>query len=99
MSDRLMKLARNQPCQIRLPGCTGGGGDTVAAHFRDLSLGAGTGIRPHSIFCAHSCAHCHDLVDRRIKDDLLGYGELRLAHAIGVLRTIHKLLQMGVVKA
>lgn len=96
--DRLTKLARGMGCQIRLPGCSGGGEDTVAAHYRLIALGAGMGRKPHSIFSAHACARCHDLVDGRLSTPECDRTEIRLAHAQGVLKTIHLLMVGGKIK-
>jgi hypothetical protein len=79
------QAARGKPCMIRLPGCTGGGDDTVLAHFRLLPY-CGTGIKPPDEMAAWACAHCHDAVDGRINSGL-PRTELRLAHAEGCLRT------------
>lgn len=92
--DRYTKLARGMPCQIRLPGCDGGGETTVAAHYRSISLGAGIGIKPQSWLVAHACFHCHNIVDGR---DKIQHGpsrdQIRLAHAEGVMRTLLALVQ------
>lgn len=80
------KAAKGQPCQVRLPGCNGGGRTTVLAHYR-MSPYCGTGIKPDDlVFGAHCCSHCHDLIDGRVKyeGDRMA---LRLAHAEGILRT------------
>lgn len=96
MSDKYSKLARDMPCLIRLPGCTGGGADTVAAHYRSISLGAGIGIKPQSWLVAHACFHCHQIVDGREK---MQHGQsrdqIRLAHAEGILRTLLALQRLG----
>lgn len=97
MTD-LMKLARDRPCSIRLPGCTGGGADTVGAHYRSISLGAGMGIKTHSIFVAHACHHCHSVVDGRDKIEGYSRDTIRQYHAEGVLRTIKWLIDAGYVR-
>lgn len=93
--DRLTKLARNRPCQIRLPGCDGGGETTVGCHYR-LAGYCGTGIKPPSWMLAWGCNHCHSVVDGR---DKITHGpsrdQIRLAHAEGVLRTLSALAELG----
>ena len=91
----LRKLARGQPCLVRLPGCTGGGEDTVLAHYRLAGL-CGTGMKPPDLIGAHCCANCHDHVDRRKTE--LEYDFVRLAHCEGVMRTVAKLLEMEAIK-
>jgi len=94
----LTKLAKGQPCLVRLPAvCNGNPETTVAAHYRSVSLGAGVGIKPHDLFAAHACSACHAAVDGRSKTAFTRE-QLRLAHAEGVLRSIDKLIKLGAVK-
>lgn len=95
---RLRRLAKGRPCQVRLPQiCNGDPATTVLAHYRMLPFN-GTGVKPPDYMGAWCCSACHDAVDRRAKHDLLHYGELRLAHAEGVLRTLAELVKLGQVK-
>ena len=95
----LRKLARGQRCQVRLPGCDGGGETTVLAHYR-LAGYSGMGSKPDDFaFGAWSCAKCHDLVDGRVKSDH-DRAVLRLAHAEACLRTqaeLRKMRQNGLI--
>lgn len=88
----LRRLARGQPCQVRLPGCSGGGDDTVLAHYRIAGL-CGVGMKPPDLIGAWACASCHDHIDRR--DTSLEYDFVRLAHAEGCLRSIAELVKLG----
>lgn len=84
--SKLRKEARGKPCQIRVPGiCTGGGEDTVLAHYR-LAGACGVGMKPSDILGAWSCAACHDAVDGRNPQGR-EKDFLRLCHAEGVFRT------------
>lgn len=82
----LRKLARGQPCLVRIPGCNGGGETTVLAHYR-LAGTCGVGMKPDDSQAAFACSHCHDVCDGR--KPMQGYTrtEIRLAFAEGVLRT------------
>jgi len=83
---KLRKAARGMPCQVRLPGCNGGGETTVLAHYR-LAGYCGTGLKPDDdVFGAWACSNCHDLIDGRMRCAMT-HAELRLAHAEGILRT------------
>ena len=83
---KLRKAARGMPCQVRLPGCNGGGDTTVLAHYR-LAGYCGTGLKPDDdVFGAWACSNCHDLIDGRMRCAMT-HAELRLAHAEGILRT------------
>jgi hypothetical protein len=96
--DKYTKLARGQPCQVRLPGCDGGGDTTVLAHYRSLSLGSGVALRPHSIFGAWACFHCHNIIDARVFIHDHSREMVRLAHVEAVMRTQRKLIEMGALK-
>ena len=92
--SKLRKEARGRPCQIRVPGiCTGGGEDTVLAHYR-LAGHCGIGQKPMDILGAWSCAACHDAVDGRNPQGR-DREWLRLCHSEGVLRTIGALQMEG----
>lgn len=93
--DRLTKLARGQPCQVRIPQvCSGDPETVVAAHYRSISLGAGIGIKPQSWLTAHACAACHDAIDGRVKTNFTRT-ELRLMHCEAVMRTLLVLVHRG----
>ena len=89
----LRKLAEGKPCQVRLPGCDGGGETTVLAHYR-LAGECGMGMKPPDLLGAWACPSCHDHIDRR--NTSLEYEFVRLAHAEGCLRTIAKLVKIGI---
>ena len=98
----LRKAARGRACQVRLPGCDGGGETTVLCHYRLPGL-CGVGMKPPDLACgAWACATCHDKIDGRRKaldytGDQFSRSELRLAHAEGVMRTISELSKEGVI--
>lgn len=86
MTDQ-RRAARGQPCMVRLPGCTGGGEDTVLAHYR-LAGTCGIGRKPDDAQGAWCCHVCHDICDgRRPLPDGYTRDAVRLAHAEGVMRT------------
>lgn len=91
----LRELARDKPCQIRLPDiCNGDPATTVLAHLRHHTGGS---LKPNDIFGAWACSSCHDAVDRRTHRELeLDY--LRLAHYEGVRRTQEQLVKLGKLK-
>ena len=82
----LRKLAKGQPCMIRVPGvCNRDPATTVLAHYRMAGL-CGAGMKPPDALGAFSCSACHDAVDGRVKSTW-SRCELRLMHAEGVFRT------------
>ena len=94
----LRKLARGEPCQIRIPGaCNDNVETTVLAHYR-LAGFCGTGSKPPDWMAAWACSACHDAVDRRHSVTDYTSDALHRMHAEGVLRTIGKLIDMGVIK-
>lgn len=93
--SKLRDAARNQECQIRVPGlCEFNPETTVLAHFR-----LGTGIAQKSIdLCgAWSCYTCHQAVDGHMKSAFT-HDQLRLMHAEGMVRTITELHRQGKLK-
>lgn len=88
----LRKLARDRPCQVRLPGiCNGDPATTVLAHFRLPGI-SGLGLKSPDALASWACAACHTAVDTH-KD-----AETQLAFAHGVLRTQAQLLREGKIK-
>ena len=93
--SRITEAARGMPCAVRVPGyCNGNPETTVAAHYRSISLGAGTSFKPMDWLAAHACSGCHDVIDGRVPSTFT-HDELRLMHAEGVLRTLKALQQRG----
>ena len=89
----LRKLARGQPCTIRIPAvCNRDDSTTVGCHFRLPGL-SGIGSKPHDLFIAHGCSACHAYVDSHSD------AETQLAFAHGVFRTQARLVKAGAIKA
>jgi len=88
----ITKLAKGQPCLIRIPeACTPAPENetTVPCHYR-LSGMSGMSYIPPPFMFAFGCAGCHAWVDTHHDTDT------RLAHAEGVFRTLGELKKMGV---
>ena len=61
----LRKLARNQPCTVRLTSiCDGGGETSVLAHIRRCG-NAGMGQKPSDMTAVIACDRCHSVIDGR----------------------------------
>ena len=96
MVSRIRQAARGQQCQIRLPGICNRNPETVVlAHYR-MGGTCGTGLKPPDWQAAFACSACHDEADRRTQ--YMDENEVRLAHAEGVMRTIDKLIQKGLIE-
>ena len=64
---RLEKLARNQPCYLRLPTiCNGNSETTVLCHIRRGNVG-GTSIKPSPVCAVPMCFDCHNAYDSRTR--------------------------------
>lgn len=88
MTD-LRQLARGKPCQVRLPGCDGGGETTVLAHVRIIGV-SGMGLKAPDALGAWCCGPCHTKADTDHGNEL---DFLR-----GVMRTQAKLIKLGMLK-
>ena len=92
MTDKYTQMARGQECLIRIPGvCNFNPETTVLAHYRLVGL-SGMGIKSNSICGAWACSSCHTYVDTH-RDDTTAR-----AHLEGVLRTLTRLFDKGVIK-
>lgn len=87
----LRDLARGKSCQIRLPGCDGGGETTVLAHLRLAGI-TGAGQKAPDFLGAWACFHCHGIVDGHIKTDMES-DFIRLAFYDGMARTQYWLIR------
>ena len=87
-STKARKDARGRPCMVRIVGCSGGGEDSILAHYR-LAGYCGTGTKPSdTAMAAWCCMSCHDIADaRKPAPDGWTREAVRLAHAEGCLRT------------
>lgn len=82
-TSKLRKSAKNQPCQVRIPGVCSYESDTVClAHLP----GAGWALKSLDIHGAYCCQKCHDVLDGRVKS-LYKKDELKLYHLEAVIRT------------
>ena len=77
--------ARGQPCQLRLPGCDGGGETTVLSHLRMFGW-AGVGQKPADYKAVYACHNCHALIDGRTNGPW-GYDDI--LRALGNTLDIH----------
>jgi len=92
--NKITKSARDQECQIRIPGiCNFNPETTVFCHIG----GAGIGMRANDIHGAYGCSSCHDAIDGRIKTDWPPW-ELKIFHFDGVFRTQSILIDKGLIK-
>jgi len=90
----LRKLARGQPCLIRVPTvCNGNLSTVVLCHIRMIEL-SGTGIKAPDVFATFGCSACHAVCDGQQKSEY-SYSERRLMLLEGMVRTQLWLLDQG----
>lgn len=91
--SKLTKSARDEECQIRIPGvCNRKNETTVLAHLE----GGGMGGKMNDIHGAYACSDCHDSVDFRVACSLEPE-ILKLYHLEGVIRTQQVMLRKGLI--
>ena len=96
MTD-LTKLARGEPCDIRVPGyCRGNPESVVCCHLRMPGI-SGYGLKAPDALAAHGCQPCHDVVDGRTPTEFT-HDQCRAMLIEGVMRTQYKLIKRGVLK-
>lgn len=92
----LRKQARGRPCMVRIEGiCNGNPETTVLAHYRMIGV-SGYGLKPPDLIGSWACSACHDVIDRRSHTDF-ERDFVQLAHLKGMVRTIAKLIEEGIV--
>lgn len=88
----LRRLAKGKACQVRLgPACRGQDDTVHLAHYRMLPYN-GVGMKPPDWLGAWACSYCASATSEG--------SNLYNRHALaeGVLRTIGKLIDLGVIK-
>ena len=65
-SQAFLRLAKGQPCYLRLVRCSGT--DTVVpAHSNMLRHGRGFGFKSHDLYSVPACHNCHAELDSGVK--------------------------------
>jgi hypothetical protein len=97
MSVNLRKLAKGQPCMLRLSGiCNGNPETTVLAHIRRGFYGMGT--KPVDWCGVWMCASCHDTYDRRANVAKFSRDWLDAEVLRALCQQLAKYVEMGVLK-
>jgi len=95
--SKIRQSARGEQCTVRIAGyCNRDPETVVLAHYR-LAGYCGTGTKPPDYLGAYACSHCHDICDGRAKTDL-DADEIQAAFAEGVMRTMVKLVEKGLIE-
>lgn len=97
-SQAIRDSARGEACEIRLPGCDGGGETTVWCHLPEAVAGRGLGLKGIDILGAFGCRNCHDIADRRApRPARMTEHDIALAFYRALARSVVKLRQKGLV--
>lgn len=93
---KITLLAHGRPCEIRAPGCVGGGQNetTVLCHVRMPDL-SGAGLKAPDWLGAFGCHYCHAVVDGRLGKYPQYERDLMLLEATA--RTLSILVNEGVI--
>lgn len=94
-SKKLRNSARNEDCQIRIPGiCNFNHETTVLAH---VGSNSGMGMKPDDTEASFCCSACHDAIDGRMNTNYSPL-ELKLMAKEGAERTRAIWLERGLMK-
>jgi len=94
--SKIRESARGEHCTVRLPCCNSNTETTVLAHINGIRFKHGTGKKVNDLLGAYCCSSCHDVLDGRVKHNF-ERDYLKLAHYEGVMETIMKLSEKGII--
>lgn len=97
--SKITESARDEACQIRIPGiCNHRPETTVFCHANGSAAGKGIGMKSNSLLGAYGCSDCHDVVDgRRSPPTGLTRDDVRLMFWEGHARTFCILIAKGLI--
>ena len=98
--SRITESARNEMCQIRIPGvCSHDPATTVLCHAGGSAAGKGMWQKAPDYLGAYGCSRCHDVVDHRVPvPHGMTRDDIKLMFAEGVFRTQILLEKKGLLK-
>jgi len=97
--SKITESARDEECQVRIPGiCSGDNSTVVWAHAIGTASGKGIGMKSPDIMGAYACQKCHDAYDRRLRPRDLNYARIKECFFDGHLRSLGILIEKGLVK-
>jgi hypothetical protein len=92
-----MNAARGEQCTFQIPRvCNHDPETVVACHLPDGSGGSSRLTGPLSI--AFGCHNCHDFIDRRVSVDGYDDGDREFYMRRGLMRTLNRLIEKGLVR-
>lgn len=95
--SKLTKASRGKTCTVRIPGyCNFNPETTVSAHVSGVRFGHGTGKKVSDALTADTCSACHDVLDGRVRSQF-NKDQLKLMHAEGVMETILRRIEEGLI--
>jgi hypothetical protein len=95
-STAIRKAAKGQDCTVNISGVCNYSPETVVfAHYP--SEGKGTGLKSSDVCGGFACHYCHMALDGQTKHANLDYGEREYYMRRSMVRTWHKLIDMGII--
>ena len=95
MTSKWTRLARGEPCYVRLPEVCGDPQTVVFAHLRLIGI-SGAGLKAPDIIGCPACYACHDEIDRRTSH--YSRDVAQMAHYEGAARWLYQLIKRGALK-
>lgn len=94
----ITESARGESCTVRIPFvCNHDDSTVVFAHISGVRFGHGVGIKTK--IGAYACSACHDVLDGRVqRPQGIALDDLKLAHYEGVMETMTRLFDKGIIK-
>jgi hypothetical protein len=96
-NKKITDSARDQQCQINLPGCTYDSSTVVYCHLNGYEWGKAKGLKADDGMGFYGCHKCHDLYDSRANHNFEREWIESQAH-IAALKTVRIMLNDGVIK-
>lgn len=95
--SKIRQSARDEVCQIRLPGiCNHDRATTVWCHANGSAAGKGIGMKSDDLLGAYGCSSCHDVYDRRMPTTIPRVA-VELAFWEGHARSLVILIEKGII--
>ena len=98
-NPKILRHAKGQECQMKLPGvCNGNPETVVAAHSNSFDDGKGMGTKSHDLFVAYLCDSCHSAYDGQRKVPWMDRYHIEEAFYRAMRKTLLILVRDGVLK-
>jgi len=99
--SKIRKSARNEDCQVRIPGiCTFDSTTTIWSHYRGEAGGKGMSLKSDDLCGAYACTACDAVYDGQLKAPPgMTREQIENDWLTGHIRSMRILLRKGLIKA